>query len=421
MAHCLALRHFLLTNPLARLTIHPRTRPTAITTVAPTSRNRGGPAVPQTTRERGDTLSLPNGPGNGEIERRRSFDDRPTSQYTNGAFGPESNLGVPTNKVERRRSMQTALQMDPKEWRQNSGPPVPQGFSSAPHRDSHGSPLGSLRTKRTEESGQQLSPSGDNPAVRPRANSLSPGQSPHTSRSTTPVPSGVQTSEGTNEEGAGDHALRLPPKERYDFRFSPGSGHSQPVAPALPPITFSFSSTSFSDLISSVTDSKSGKKLKKEVPPVAVPSEELSAVSPTSVESAMATSSTTKFGSAPSSQSGHAPVDFVPRTSSFDSRGSPVPVLYEPHSGTIRERVDSNASASSGNNRPGLIRSDTPEVVSRKLRETLNEAKVRAASTVELDREFVEVILTALQSGQVRANELKTHLDHMKVIGWILP
>jgi len=383
-------------------------------------------AAPQTTRERGDTLRLPSGPGNGEIERRRSFDDRPTSQYTNGTLGPESNVGVPTNRVERRRSMQPAPQMDTplsKEWRQNTYPPVPQGFSSAPHQDTHGSLLDSLRTKGTEESAQQLSPNGGRPGVRLRTNSLSPGQSPHTSRSTTPVPSGVQTSERTNEEGAGDHVLRLPPKERYDFVSSPPgvqTPQTPPVAPALPPITFSYSDTSFLDLISSVTDSKSGKKLKKEVPPVTVPSEESSAISPTSVESAIATSSTTKFGSAPSSQNGHAPVDFVPRTSSFDPRSSPVPALHEPQSGKIRERVDSNASASSGN-RPGLTRSDTPEAVGRKLRETLNEAKGRAASTVELDREFVEAILTALQSGQTRANELKSHLDHMKVIGWLLP
>jgi hypothetical protein len=51
----------------------------------------------------------------------------------------------------------------------------------------------------------------------------------------------------------------------------------------------------------------------------------------------------------------------------------------------------------------------------------LVEAKGRAASTVELDREFVEAILTALQSGQARASELKTHLDHMKVMGFVLP
>ena len=362
-------------------------------------------AVQQTTRERDGTLMLPN--GNGEIERRRSFDDRPTSQYTK-TLSPESTLGVPANKVERRRSMQTALQTDAplsNQRRQNSGPPVPQGFSSASQYDNQGSLLDPLRTKGTENSGQQLSPSGDRRAVRLRANSMSPGQSPQTSRSTTPVPSGVHTSERANEEGPGGHAL----KERYDSVSPPrGVGTPQtPVAPALPPISFT-GGNSFSDLISSVTDSKSGKKLRKEVPPIAVPSEESSAVSPTSVESAI---STTKFGSAPSSQNGHA-------SSFFDPRGSPVPVLNEPHSGKIRERVDSNASVSSGSNRPVPIRSDTPEVISRKLRETLNEAKGRAASTVELDRDFVEAILTALQRGQARASELKTHVDHMKVIGW---
>lgn len=236
---------------------------------------------------------------------------------------------------------------------------------------------------------------------------MSPGQSPQTSRSTTPIPSGVHTSERANEEGAGGYALPLPLKERYDSISPRGVGTPQtPVAPALPPISFT-GSNSFSDLISSVTDSKSGKKSRKEVPPIAVASEESSAVSPTSIESAI---STTKFGSAPSSQNGHA--------SFFDPHGSPVPVLNEPHSGKIRERVDSNASVSSGNNRPVPIRSDTPEVISRKLRETLNEAKGRTASTVELDREFVEAILTALQRGQARASELKTHVDHMKVIGW---
>lgn len=240
---------------------------------------------------------------------------------------------------------------------------------------------------------------------------MSPGQSPHTSRSTTPVPSSVHTSERVDEEGTGGHALPLPPKERYDS-VSPGVSTPQtpPLAPALPPISFTGSS-SFSDLVSSVTDSKSGKKLRKEVPPVAVPSEESIAISPISVESAIATSSTTKFGSAPSSQNGHA-------ASFFDPYGSPVPVINEPHSGETRERVDSNASVSSGNHRPVLIRGDTPEVIGRKLRETLNEAKGRAASTVELDREFVEAIFTALQRGQARASELKTHLDHMKVIGW---
>jgi hypothetical protein len=245
---------------------------------------------------------------------------------------------------------------------------------------------------------------------------MSPGQSPHTSRSTTPVPSGVHTSERANEEGAGGHALLMPLKERYDS-VSPPLGvdtpQTPPVAPAIPPITFS-GSTSFLELISSVTDSKSGKKLRKEMPLIATPSEESSTVSPISVESPIATSSTTKFGSAPSSQNGHAP-------SSFNPYGSPVPVLIEPHHWKIRERVDSNASASSGNNRPVPIRSDTSEVISRKLRETLVEAKGRAASTVELDREFVEAILTALQSGQARASELKTHLDHMKVMGFVLP
>jgi len=374
-----------------------------------------GPAVPQTTRERGDTLDLPNGPGSGEIGRRRSFDDRPASQYTNGTSGPTSNLGVPTNKVDRRRSMQSGLQIGalPKELRQNSGSPVSLGLSSSPHHESHESPLGPLRTKGSEGSGQHLSPGGDRPAVRPRANSLSPGPSPHTSRSTTPVPSDVQPRERTSQEGARDHAPQLSPKERYGSvppPLSVDTPQTPPVAPALPPITFSIGSTSFSDMISSVTDPKSGKKPKKEVAPGAVLSEELNTTSPTSVESAP-----TKFGSAPSSQNGHAPIDFVPRTSSLDQRGSPIPSLNEPHSGNVRERVDSNASVSSGNNRPGLIRSDTTEIISRRLREALNGAKARAAPTVELDREFMEAILTALQSGQAKASELKTHLDHMKV------
>lgn len=380
-----------------------------------------GPTVPQKTRERVDTLPLPSGPGSGEIGRRRSFDDRPTSQYTNGTSAPVSNLGVPTNKVERRRSMQTGLQMDAlpsKELRQTSGSPVPLGFSSPPHHGSHSSSLSSLRTKGMEESGQQLSLSGDGPAVRPRANSLSPGPSPHTSRSTTPVPNDVQPREQTSEEGARGYALRLLPKEYYGSTSPLGVDTPQtpPVAPALPPISFSFGGTSFSDLISSVTDPKPAKKPKKEVPPVAVLSEESSTISPTSVESA-----TTKFGSAPSSQNGHVHVDFVPRASSLDTRSLPIPSLNEPYGGKIRERVDSNASASSGNNRPGPIRSDTAEIVSWKLRETLNEAKARAASTVELDREFVEAILIALQSGQAKASELKTHLDHMKARGCVFP
>ena len=368
-----------------------------------------GRTVPQRPRERVDTLSLPNGPGSGEIGRRRSFDDRPTSPYTNGASGPVSSLGVPTNKVERRRSMQTGLQMDAppsKEWPQNSGSPVELGFSSSPHHESHELSLSSLRTKGTEESRQQLSPSGDGPAVRPRANSLSPGPSPHTSRSTTPVPNGVQPREQTSEEGCG-HTLRLPPTEHYNSvsTLRVDTPQTPPIAPALPPITFSFGSTSFSDLISSVTNPKPAKK------PATVLSEESSTISPIS------DSATTKFDSAPSSQNGHTPIDFVSRSSSLDTRGSPIPSLGEPYSGKIRERVDSNASTSSINNRPGLIRSDTAERVGWKLRETLNEAKTRAASTVELDREFVEAILTALQSGQARANELKTHLDHMKARG----
>lgn len=369
-----------------------------------------GPTVPQRTRERVDTLSLPNGPGSGEIGRRKSFDDRPTSEYTNGSSSPVSNLGVPTNKVERRRSMQTGLQMGAppsKELRQ----PVSLGSSSSPHYSAHEPLLGSLRTKGTEESRQQLSPNGDGPVVRPRANSLSPGPSPHTSRSTTPVPNNVQPREQTSEEGARDHALRPPPKENHGSVSPPlraDTPQTPPVAPALPPITFSFGSTSFSDMITSVTNPKPAKKPKKEVP--TVHSEEPSTISPTSE------SATTKFGSSPSSQNGH---DFVPRASSLDTRGSPIPSLNDPYSGKIRERVDSNASASSTNHRPGLVRSDTAEKVSWKLRETLNEAKARAASTVELDREFVEVILTALQSGQARASELKTHLDHMKVRGCI--
>lgn len=108
----------------------------------------------------------------------------------------------------------------------------------------------------------------------------------------------------------------------------------------------------------------------------------------------------------------------TPRISSDSKQStglSSPPTWGNPPLGGSRQRLDSNASASSTAGWPTPTRPDTTELVTRRLREASKDAAERGAAAVKLDREFVEAILHALQGSQTKYADLKGRLDGMKV------
>jgi hypothetical protein len=77
--------------------------------------------------------------------------------------------------------------------------------------------------------------------------------------------------------------------------------------------------------------------------------------------------------------------------------------------------MDSNASISSNIARPTLPRTDTADLVARRLKEALRDAVDRGAAAVKLDKDFVEAILHSLQGTQNRFADMRGRLDSMKV------
>ena len=106
------------------------------------------------------------------------------------------------------------------------------------------------------------------------------------------------------------------------------------------------------------------------------------------------------------------PMDGTPRSSS-DSR-----VIGSPYLDTGDDRADSNPSLAgslASLTRPSLPRQDTSELVARRLREAFTDATERGASSVRLDREFLDAILRAVQNNQQKYAELRTKFNTMRV------
>jgi len=67
---------------------------------------------------------------------------------------------------------------------------------------------------------------------------------------------------------------------------------------------------------------------------------------------------------------------------------------------------------------------DTTEIVARRLKEAINDAQESGATSVKIDREFLEMVYMAVLSGKERLGEMKGKVDGMRVsvfssYGWL--
>jgi Rho-type GTPase-activating protein 1/2 len=374
------------------------------------------------------------------------------------ANGVPSSLSVPSNRSNKRRSINPGLRLAESEPHPSNQPlqgsPIPVDlYSPALSAESAVPSPGLITTGNVvAQVSPQTLPNGAQEIILPRENGRGRSNSgnvnydtPPTSarsgrsRSNTPVPSNVDANGRASDESDSELGPTLPPK----LAFNGTSNQASSKSSELPPIEVSFQEDpDFTNLLTSFGDDSSTPKLTLKDPagsrrsmqalvnvaamlgddpvnsngPTSRSNTHDSMVSSVQSEDASLASETASQSSltrvsieAPtiSADDSHAP------RNSSDSRKQ-----YSPTSRILppgRPRMGSNASNASGPIRPYYQKSDTTELVASRLKEALKDASDRAANAIKLDRDFVETILRALQGNQNRYADLKGRLDGMKV------
>lgn len=263
------------------------------------------------------------------------------------------------------------------------------------------------------------------------------------SRSTTPVPSSVDANGRASDESDTEAGPSLPPKLAFGDDLGPESSQH-----GLPPIELSFhEDPAFSNMLSSfgaeaeaapltLRDPAGSRRSMQALANVALMLSEEPTVAPTSNPTAAASLPTAPTTAAveevnvpeesalpplpkssiettrASSDDSHVPPSSSdsrhPTSSSSSAWGANSSLTSQ------RQRLDSNTSISSNIGRPTIPRTDTADLVARRLKEALRDAVDRGATAVKLDREFVETILHSLQGTQNRFADMRGRLDSMK-------
>lgn len=219
------------------------------------------------------------------------------------------------------------------------------------------------------------------------------------------------------------------------------TSHSTFIAPALPPIRFSMSGTDFAELLKSVGGQEGLKALDR----IAEGNEGRSTdVSPTPPPTAAQPTTPTNSSSPDTSvdatpvrrpngsgrSSNDIPRNGMQRSQSTGRHNRPV----RPAADDIRtrQRVDSAASlppngatdrrdqtqitvTSPDNMTTSFVRSDTSELIRRRLQEALKDCQERGANYVKIDTEFLGAIMMLVDQQREDFQDIKRKLDGMKV------
>lgn len=295
---------------------------------------------------------------------------------------------------------------------------------------------------RTRASSTSQSPSQDNLSNSDIPSSLDP--STKRSRSNTPIPSNVYSNGRTSDDSDPGSGLAPPTNENGIKR---GQERIVDKSQELPPIELSFHDSVFSDFLSFVDGEGSKLTLKdpaasrRSMQALANVAEMISEESPVSgtqspseliTEPEPMTTVPEEEETPLQPQSSKMSLEVVPEKpedpqtprsrSSSDSRtyanSASVHTRQNSSVSSSHQRGDSSASYSLGTPTPtrnGSMRVDAAELVTRRLKEALNDATERGANAVKLDRVFVETIIRSLQGGREKYSDLKGRLDNMKV------
>ncbi|KAF6759983.1 hypothetical protein DFP72DRAFT_882886 [Ephemerocybe angulata] len=241
------------------------------------------------------------------------------------------------------------------------------------------------------ESGTDTEPETDgNPGAPSHRNSLPPAPPPKDPVSLSRSPS-IQRSGQPGEADESDGESSQPVERAQTSTF---------IAPALPPIRFSLNPVEFSDLLNSVntpmTDLANQQK------------RALEASSPSALHSSSYFSMSDDSSSQPptptaESSNGH--------TSSGHSEGSYSNQngVYEPKSSQSSARTHITITPANA-----IPRTRSPDVVTARLREAVDDAKDRNAQQLKVDRAFLEAILETWDSRSAEFNQMRTKLDGMR-------
>ncbi|PVG02489.1 RhoGAP-domain-containing protein, partial [Serendipita vermifera] len=374
------------------------------------------------------------------------------------ANGGPSSLNVPSNRSNKRRSINPGLRLAESESHPLNqvlpGSPVTMDlYSPALSAESAVPSPGLVTTGNVvAQVSPQTLPNGAQEITLPRENGRGRSNSGYInydtppasarsgrSRSNTPVPSNVDANGRTSDESDSESGPTLPPKLGFNGAVDQTSSKSS----ELPPIEVSFQEDpDFTNLLTSFGDDSSTPKLTLKDPAgsrrsmqalvnvaTMLGEESVNSNGPISktysnhdgMASSLPSEDTT-LGSETASQSSLTRVSIEAPTISADDSHTPrnssdSRKQYSPTSRISpqgRPRLGSNASNASGPIRPYYQRPDTTELVASRLKEALRDASDRAATAVKLDRDFVEAILRALQGNQNRYADLKGRLDGMK-------
>lgn len=405
----------------------------------PSSARSEGPRPPA---GRLSPLNRTNGNSASSIRSRRSFDDRPPIQ------GPAYSLSGQLSPSSEQHANWAKSNPSSPPSSPNHRIDVPVGVESESDRDSEGD--GVQGQKFNEEVGPTPPPKEtkkEQKGFRPPRLNL------ENSQSETVATDALNVLAAENEEPSGSEISR---------ESSPveSTSHSTFIAPALPPIRFSMAGADFSDFLKFGEGRQSTKALKKiserdessskSVTPAqsqvtlgpavsSTPTSEITIIGD-SEETPMRNGSSSALANSHAKSSsvisimpqGSVPVDDTPRLpsaqsmeenvssysfqqrSSSDSQGH---AQRSPPQG--RDRMDLNASGHrpSLSSRPanGRSKTETSDLVARRLKESLENAVERSMSHMKFDREFVDAIVTLLEQRKEEFADMKAKLDGLKV------
>ncbi|KAJ7072415.1 signal transducer [Mycena amicta] len=205
------------------------------------------------------------------------------------------------------------------------------------------------------------------------------------------------------------------------------TSHATYIAPALPPIRISMTTTDFADLFKSVEAQKPkqlaniSEDLDARVPMTPPPT----ATSIYSTGSSLTPTSDTTFtaeSQATSEESTPAAPRFVSPAPRFHSLGKTKPPAEDQPVDSTRLRSSSESRSQEATTRVTVTRAESASAtlslkndqVVLRLREALADARDRGAQQLKLDRAFVEAILGAIESRDAESSSLKAKLDGFK-------
>lgn len=261
------------------------------------------------------------------------------------------------------------------------------------------------------------------PTVKPEGHSP-PVPPPKDARTETSLSSEGDMSTMSQSGSGSDELSELPSIEQ--------TSRATFIAPALPPIRFSMNANDFSDMLNSVGGSHPTLEALAKLSP---PSSIQASATPTPMQDTVSTpsSDTTVFphSSAPSIERSDAEVISKHHDFTRTTPDTPSQLMEKRTSNSSQSERSQQASSPStsldstsstritltgpGSSVATVLRHDSTDAVTRRLREMVQDVKEHGTSHLQLETEFAETILETLESRKKEITGLKSKVDGMKV------